>query len=174
MRIKNWKEFQHFKDRNPPWVKLHRQLLDNPDWHKLSPVDSKILIMLWLLASEDKDIQGKLPNVQTIAFRLRLPCEKITESLKSLSKWITLTEAPKKEKWASRYISKEVREIILKRDNYKCVFCAASSALEIDHVIPVSKGGTSEQNNLQVLCRSCNRKKRASVTRATQNTVDAT
>ena len=27
MRIKNWKKFQHFRDRKPPWIKLYRDLL---------------------------------------------------------------------------------------------------------------------------------------------------
>jgi hypothetical protein len=29
LTIKNWSEFQHYKDRNPPWIKLHRALLDD-------------------------------------------------------------------------------------------------------------------------------------------------
>jgi hypothetical protein len=29
IRIKNWAQFQHFKDRKPPWVKLYRDLLDD-------------------------------------------------------------------------------------------------------------------------------------------------
>jgi hypothetical protein len=29
LRVKNWSEFQHYKDRNPPWIKLHRTLLDH-------------------------------------------------------------------------------------------------------------------------------------------------
>ena len=32
LRIKNWSEFQHYKDRAPPWVKLHHSLLDNFEW----------------------------------------------------------------------------------------------------------------------------------------------
>ena len=31
MRIKNWAQFQHFKDRSPPWIKLHREFLDDYD-----------------------------------------------------------------------------------------------------------------------------------------------
>ncbi len=29
-RIKNWDKFQHFKNRRPPWIKLHREILDQP------------------------------------------------------------------------------------------------------------------------------------------------
>ena len=53
MRIKNWERFQHFKDRRPPWIKLYRELLDDPDWHDLAGDDAKFLVMLWLIASGD-------------------------------------------------------------------------------------------------------------------------
>ena len=67
-RIRNWKKFQHFKDRRPPWVKLYRDILDDRAWHKLSPEAAKTLVMLWLIASEN---DGWLPEVEDLAFRLR-------------------------------------------------------------------------------------------------------
>ena len=79
MYIKDWAKFQHFKDRRPPWIKLYRALLDDPEWHTLSPHAAKILVMLWLLAAEDESKQGQLPPIKTIAFRLRLS-EKAIES----------------------------------------------------------------------------------------------
>ena len=48
---------------------------------------------------------------------------------------------------------------ILERDGYRCQSCGAESHLCIDHVIPVSRGGDSSDDNLQVLCHSCNTKK---------------
>ena len=54
---------------------------------------------------------------------------------------------------------KEIRNRILKRFNNKCNYCKSLENLEIDHIIPVSKGGKADEINLQVLCRSCNRKK---------------
>jgi hypothetical protein len=48
----NWAELQHYKDRSPPWIKLHKKLLDNFEFQSL-PVASRALApMLWLLASE--------------------------------------------------------------------------------------------------------------------------
>ncbi len=59
--IKNWKRFQHYAHRNPPWIKLHRTLLNPEDcpWYRgLSDNTARFLVELWLLASRDN---GKLP-----------------------------------------------------------------------------------------------------------------
>lgn len=62
-------------------------------------------------------------------------------------------------------MSNDLRAAIKKRDNYTCCLCGNSVfkepnlLLEVDHIIPVSKGGKTEANNLQTLCWRCNRKK---------------
>ena len=88
MKVKNWQDFQHFKDRRPPWIKLYREILDDPDWHSLSGDDAKTLIMIWLLASEDKAMEGNIPDLRTVAFRLRSTESKVNQSLTKLSKWL--------------------------------------------------------------------------------------
>jgi len=89
LRVKNWARFQHYKHRRPPWIRLHRELLDDMTWHSL-PLASKALApMLWLLASETQEglIEGA-SNV--LAFRLRLASTDFEEALKPLiaSGWI--------------------------------------------------------------------------------------
>ena len=88
MKIKNWSRFQHFKDRRPPWIKLYRDLLDDPDWHELDAEAAKILVSLWLLASEDEDQEGNLPDAKRIAFRLRIPVNKVNQALTKLDHWL--------------------------------------------------------------------------------------
>jgi len=88
IKIKNWEEFQHFKDRTPPWIKLYRYLLDDPEWHELSGDDAKTLVMLWLIASEDKAMDGNLPNIKTLAFRLRTTETKLNQTLNKLNNWL--------------------------------------------------------------------------------------
>ena len=56
-------------------------------------------------------------------------------------------------------INEELRNKIFKRDGYKCKKCGSKKDLVIDHIIPFSKGGTTEINNLQTLCKNCNKKK---------------
>lgn len=56
-------------------------------------------------------------------------------------------------------IGRKMRNEILKSG--ACALCGATEKLEIDHIVPVKKGGRTERSNLQPLCQSCNRKKGA-------------
>jgi hypothetical protein len=80
---KNWRDFQHYKDRQPPWIRLHRGLLDNFDFQCL-PVASRALApMLWLLASDSVD--GEIDATpEKLAFRLRMPLEEVEPAIKPL------------------------------------------------------------------------------------------
>ena len=56
-------------------------------------------------------------------------------------------------------VSNKLRFAIYKRDGYKCRKCGSTQCLEIDHIVPISKGGKSTYNNLQTLCKRCNKEK---------------
>lgn len=88
MKIKNWSKFQHFKDRRPLWIKLYRDLLDDRLWNELDPLSSKVLVTLWLLASEDSEMEGNLPDIKTIAWRMRMSEKQVTECVFKLSHWL--------------------------------------------------------------------------------------
>ena len=88
MKIKNWSKFQHFKDRRPPWVKLYRDLLDDMEWHLLDPAASKVLVSLWLIASEDENQEGTLPDIKTLSWRLRMSESELTSQINKLSHWL--------------------------------------------------------------------------------------
>jgi hypothetical protein len=79
----NWAELQHYKDRSPPWIKLHKKLLDNYEFQCL-PVASRALApMLWLLASEHAS--GEIDaDPQKIGFRLRLSVQEVNDALAPL------------------------------------------------------------------------------------------
>lgn len=84
-RVKNWANFQHFKDRRPPWIKLYRDILDDVEWHELSGDEAKTLIMVWLIASENN---GDIPDSKVLAFRLRMTVRQVDSCLSKLSHWV--------------------------------------------------------------------------------------
>lgn len=61
----------------------------------------------------------------------------------------------------------KIRQLIFRKHNYSCANCGRTTSediiLEVDHIIPVSKGGTNDLSNLQALCDKCNRIKAANI-----------
>jgi 5-methylcytosine-specific restriction endonuclease McrA len=55
-----------------------------------------------------------------------------------------------------KQISDHVLAFVLQRDLNKCVICGDESNLQFDHILPVSKGGNNEPENLRILCQQCN------------------
>lgn len=88
MRVKNWEKFQHYKNRKPPWIRLYRDLLDDPEFFELSGDAVKHLLMFWLIASEDPEMKGELPAVKVLAFRLRTTVKKTESSIAELYHWL--------------------------------------------------------------------------------------
>lgn len=64
-----------------------------------------------------------------------------------------------KEKPRGRQIPAKVRYEVYMRDDGKCIICGSNINIEFDHIIPFSKGGSHNADNIQVLCQDCNRKK---------------
>jgi len=54
LRIKNWSKFQHYKDRNPPWIKLHFEMLSSEDWVVLDDASRVLAVACMLVASRDE------------------------------------------------------------------------------------------------------------------------
>jgi hypothetical protein len=80
---KNWNHFQHYKNRCPPWIKLHRDILNDRAFATL-PIASKALApLLWLLASESKDGTFDAAS-EELAFRLHIASKDIEAGLKPL------------------------------------------------------------------------------------------
>lgn len=77
-RVRNFERFQHYTDRRPPWIKLYRDLWDDPRFHDLSVAHRYMLIALFVVASQhenlvpfnDKWLRSKLMVNQAIPLQL--------------------------------------------------------------------------------------------------------
>ena len=71
----------------------------------------------------------------------------------------------KSVKYQRQLMTSKLRQFILERDDHTCKICTVSARdqshllLEVDHIVPVSKGGITVDTNLQALCWKCNRSK---------------
>ncbi len=60
-------------------------------------------------------------------------------------------------------IPTDVKQLVWNRDRGACRTCGSNTELQFDHIIPVSAGGSSTEDNLQILCGPCNRRKGAAI-----------
>lgn len=93
--------------------------------------------------------------------------DEIKEKIKAEFVWIEAKRQQSAEKIAKKAYSQRRRSqfannydqlmlSLIHRDGYKCAVCGAIEDLSIDHIIPLSKGGSDEIDNLRILCRTHN------------------
>ena len=96
------------------------------------------------------------------SFTIPMTEETIVELVNMLENKLTAKAFAKEQR---TLMTKKLRDYIKNRDNFTCCNCGNSTfkepnlLLEIDHIIPVAKGGLTEESNLQTLCWKCNRSK---------------
>jgi len=168
VQVKNFERFQHYKDRDPPWIKLYVRILDDYTFSKLPDAHKAHLALIWVLASKT---ENKIPaDSAWISNRIGATEPVNLNALLEagfLEPWEEKRAKGKREEWSSRYVSAETRTALLSAAQHKCAACPSTEHLEIDHIIPISRGGSSEPDNLQVLCRKCNRRKRVQLSHET-------
>ena len=60
-------------------------------------------------------------------------------------------------------ISAEVRRAVWLRDQGKCARCGSRERLEFDHIVPLARGGSNTERNIELLCEICNRAKATAI-----------
>ena len=96
------------------------------------------------------------------SFTVPMTEENIAELISLLQNKLTAQSFAKEQR---ALMTKKLRDSIKLRDNFTCCSCGNSTfaepnlLLEIDHIVPIAKGGCTEENNLQTLCWKCNRSK---------------
>lgn len=141
------------EETKSPIMKLARKIEQKElDKTLLKPVLAPDLVIAMQYISP----QGRNRYYREESFRLG----KIPEAFEKIER----DEAYKKTaKYQRSRMSQNLRYKILQRDGFRCVLCGRSAAqgveLEVDHLVPIAKGGTTDEHNLRTLCKDCNRGK---------------
>jgi hypothetical protein len=112
-------------------------------------------ILQWRASGQH--LQVSIANKPEFAFFIppnsdRYSSEKFTALIKLHSQ----TLVRKAEVVIDRHIPRDVRQRVWQRYGGRCAECGATDYLEFDHIVPVNKGGSNSDNNVQLLCRRCN------------------
>lgn len=124
------------------------------NWGKLSPREIREAIITRRSEMPTNPIYPyPVPTVRDIIFRARFRMKIIDDE--------------EYQKWCRHYERKPLtptqRQAIRMRDGNRCILCSSKESLEVDHIVPVCLGGTNDSDNLQTLCKKCNRKKGGNV-----------
>jgi 5-methylcytosine-specific restriction endonuclease McrA len=112
-------------------------------------------------AARTKADKEAVQSMKDSAARARVIAE--ARELRKLRKLRSQATAVVKDGYKREPISASVRSEVWRRDNGCCVDCGSRDRLELDHIIPVSKGGSSSARNIELRCLPCNRSKGAKI-----------
>ena len=127
----------------------------------------KILVDLWARTLEDHGRRPRTTDFDRYGLEVRswtyvYRVGSWRKALVAASRFSGSGEVPEEEPGRPRRVSFgfRVRFLILQRGLYRCRICKASGVkLEVDHIVPLSLGGSNDIDNLQALCVQCNRGK---------------
>lgn len=147
-----YNQLPDFTENPPSWLYsvLERTVMRNEEKHRKSPTTE--LTISCSIRYTSPAGRNRYANHQTY-------------STEDVAGFVNQSYALEKERETKEYqrkiLTPSLRYDILKRDNFKCVICGRTPkkdgiTLHVDHIIPVSKGGKTEPENLRTLCSICN------------------
>jgi len=138
-------------------IRLPYDLLNDCRFRQLPDARKAHLICLLLLAACMKNL---LPNHPVRLERMIGATEPLDlGAFADFVNFVAVEQPTWQDRLANRRVPDSMRAAVLVRDGGRCRRCRRSINLEMDHIVPVSRGGRTEETNLQVLCRRCNRSK---------------
>ena len=147
-----YRRLPDFTEAPPSWLYsvMERKVMQNEEKHREPPTtESTITCSIRYTSPAGRN---RYANHQTY-------------STEDVEDFVNQSYALEKERETKEYqrkiLTPSLRYDILKRDNFKCVICGRTPkkdgiTLHVDHIIPVSKGGKTEPENLRTLCSICN------------------
>jgi hypothetical protein len=151
--FRNFRQFERTRRE----IRLPYDLLNDIRFRQLPDAHKAHLICLLLLSARMNNV---LPNNPVKLEQLIGATESLDLSV--FADFVNFGVAGERtwpDRLANRRVPDSIRATVLVRDGGRCRNCRRSINLEIDHIVPVSKGGGTEESNLQILCRRCNRAK---------------
>jgi len=151
--FRNFRQFE----RSRREIRLPYDLLNDLRFRQLSDICKAHLICLLLLSAR---MDNLLPYNPLKLEQLIGATDSV--DLSALAEFVSFAEVEEltyEDRLARRHIPDPLRAEVLLRDGARCRRCRTAVNLEIDHIVPLSKGGRTEEANLQTLCRRCNRRK---------------
>lgn len=138
-------------------MRIPKNLWSNPDFSSLTRGAQ------WLYFSRKMSGQKSAFNLEeTLTWAAYLCPNEVLDAAEELRS-SPFSHVLNKRTTKRQKITLELRRQVYSDDGWKCVYCSDTRNLEIDHIVPLSKGGTEDRSNLQTLCAPCNRKKGATV-----------
>jgi hypothetical protein len=153
LSFRNFRQFERTRReiRLPCDLLLDQRFRDLPDAWKGH------LLCLLLLAARMNNVLPTHPHKLESLIGATEPVE--LEPLRPFIRYIAPDRICDEDRTARIHIPDGIRMAVLLRDGGRCRKCRNATNLEMDHIVPVSKGGKTEESNLQTLCRRCNRAK---------------
>jgi hypothetical protein len=150
-------------DFNTWFIEGDELVLKREDWRRIDfeQCNRSAQILDWIFHYQSRitteELGDMIEALQAILHPMANYCssgvDKEANGLSLLRNWLE----PKTKR---KPMKPSLRFEILKRDDYRCQICGDTAKegakLEVDHIHPVSKGGSNNPDNLQVLCRDCN------------------
>ena len=108
-------------------------------------------------------LMSRVYNIKTWVVRLRKFCPLVAISMELVRFDTQAMESPEisgVEYQQGELFGYEVKEYLLEKFSRKCVYCGVEGVpLEVEHIIPESRGGSNRVSNLTIACIPCNQKK---------------
>jgi len=149
------------------WFRMYHEFATDPKIQMLSESDQRRFIMVLCLRCSNDDVTL---HDEEVAFQLRISDEEWAKTKAVFLSKNLIEEDNTPTNWDKRQsndfarpsseVWRVIRMRIFERDDFTCQYCGDRGGnLECDHVIPVCRGGTSDDANLVTSCFKCNRSK---------------
>lgn len=169
---------------NYPWFRMYSEFATDPKVQKLSESYQRRFVMLLCmrcsngcvtLHDEDVAFQLRISDAEWLETKTVFILKNLSDNDNNIIAWdkrqyISDSSATRVAKHRAKrkdsgmtsqdWIKETVRKAVFKRCGNICCYCGSDDNLTLDHMTPTSRGGSNEDDNLQVACRVCNADKR--------------